>query len=331
MDYEGDNQQMIYPHALVIVPGRMSLDEGRRLGYLDDDEAAPGIGPEELDEGLSVDDGDQLEGIAINELMTDHPCDNDDAESMSFEKFVSEMQLGWQVQRVHRAGVFAAANYVTDEDLVRTVMGSEGDNSVIFTGHATPSHAAAWEGLLLGVNAFLSANEPWRAGLTSWLEAHEARPAAEDCRVQIYHLFDIVRGLLGLATNRGSCWIYQLGAIAGPDDAPTRRLIGSLVWDGSGTDPLTAVETIVDGGVEGYVFTTRSTFQDESRLLAAMGLHHVLLSRDGDVVEPWRAGDAEDIGEARMLDDYVNTHMDALADLRTRIEERAFGFFGPST
>ncbi len=321
LNYEGDSGKVITPYALLLVPGRMSLDEARRLGYLD----------EESHESGSLDDPfiEEPEGEALNQLMAALDTTNDDAEAHSSERFARDLQTGWAPVRVHRSGVFAAAAYVPDEEIIRQVIGAEGDNSVVFEGHSAPSHASGWAEMVLRTSVFLRWNERWQGGVAAWLTKCE-QDGSVDCRIRIYELFDCIRGLIAAAALDDGRWLDTLTAVSQQPDGDTVELIGVLAWNGSGVGPEAALSEVFEAGVEDYLFLGHDA-GTEPQLLTAMGLEHRLWERRGSELVEWTEdgpGGPADTPQLASILEFASRYRNELERLKLVIEGRSIGFFG---
>jgi hypothetical protein len=333
IDYEGDDEKVIYSYGLALVPGRVSEEAGRMAGLLEDGEMAPGIGPEEIASGLGVDDAPSLESEAMSRLMEEILEVSESAESLSPEGWVRLEQRGWILRRLHRTGTFAAADYIKDEELAAQIGGREGLNRTLMEIAITPSLKLAWDEAVLRAQLVLEGNPVWQQGLEQWLTEREVEEP-RDYRLRLYSLQDIVRALVGLATFRDGRWIDTLKILTGNEEAPERALGGLIVWGGGGSPPLDAVRDVLPGGLDQLGFELAIAGPDlQSDLMKAMDLRYALFERSQKDAGPRRYGDDAAAGvataqELRSLFEFVSAHAKSLQDLRMAVEATSVGYFG---
>lgn len=279
LDYEGGGERVVFPYGLAVVPGRISLDRAREVGLVGSDEVAPGIGPEDIAEGYDASDGPSLESEALGELFSNVRLGWDDAEAATPEKLAAEEQKGWNAVRVHRVGSFAAATYISDEELIQQTRGFEGLNSVVLDMTATPAIRSAWDELALRSQMILEGNDTWQSGLVAWLgEREQERPA--DLRVHIYHLQNIIRALVRLVNTGRPDYLDMLIAGVGTWEQPDRALGGMLVWDGGGLDVYEAAIRVFSDDPADFVFRWGIAAAElEQEMLALLNLRYVLVER----------------------------------------------------
>lgn len=334
MDFRGNRSEEGDDYALVLVPGRMTLDEARAAGLLETDQVAVGIGPEELADGFDEDDAPPLESEALSRLMMTMADVSDRAEAFDPEKLVREQQLGWTVTVVRRTGVFARATYVSDAELVSQVGGvGEALNRTLVEVDVNPALRAGWDETLLRTQLVLEGNDVWQLGFRQWMTQRE-RAAPVDHHIHIYNLHDVLRAVLGLAVYGDPRFVDALAVTAGPVDRPEHALAGIILWDRVERDLRDIVNGIHPGTMGEFVADMYfDWFTVQQQLLQGFGLTYGLI--DGVPGEPASLFIPGDVPERTPVErderdtlwDFARVHLEQLAEMADEVAAGSLGYF----
>lgn len=206
------------------------------------------------------------------------------ASSSSFDSLVAEGS-GWNLGRVHRAGVFALqASVVSDDEILRSMSGRTGASDNLVELRSSPELPQSWKMMRETIDRVLAHADDWRNAMAPWLEIAESANVSE-VYFAAFAPYDLVQSLVknqDSGGTNGPPWLnaaaYLLPQLGVSGSVPTRRLQGELVWNGViGPSLEDAFKEIYGSSFQWAMYHNPVS---DGQLLELLGLKYGLFERD---------------------------------------------------
>ena len=226
--YQGDNQNVIYKHALYFVP--LTVDpttwDKTTESVIEQYEHLADAPEEELCHSVEEEIGHlHLKGLdsVWDTFEVGYP-----------EKLHSMLHVGWEVQCIERNGRVPSQSAADDTELVRMISGVEGQNAIYFFKISKPSLTVQWNEMQENSEYCLAGNPVWEPGFQAYLEEVETSGTDSTVGVSIYNPMNLPFALYQILMLGDPRYFPQLEVIGTRHDQKTTEiLLGRIAWDGS--------------------------------------------------------------------------------------------------
>ena len=224
---------------LYFVIGAMVADDPRTT-RLDD------LVEEESEDTIDVPDGYALEYHALSYLYRVYNYTEVEIETAHPEKFGSVLEGSrWQIGHVHRAGIFAHQKDLYPDDLiVEKIWDHDGQSQIRYTGSSRPSNQAHYVSFRRNIAYCRGEKEAWHDPFFAWLDEVAVTTPDRDVLAKIFNPCDFMMALVGGWPGRLNDYLPSLEAAVDAARPEGRMLFGTLTWDGTSVDILSAVHSV---------------------------------------------------------------------------------------
>jgi hypothetical protein len=290
------------------------------------------------EEDAPDDPSDPRGECALEERAQIHFCYNHGElwfENAYPDKLTSYLQSGWQVARIRRAGIFAKqADLVSDPELLEQVVREAGHSQVNFRGVARPNNALSWQHFRQRLSLCLTGSGDWQRMLFLWFDDRAYDAPDSTITVNLYNPCDFLGAIIMGWPDNIDEYLPQLTATQESDNADSRSIEGSLVWDGS--DDGDVMATIASSYAEPFDWSFATLTGEKHlldlKLLAGLGLSYSIAesAEDGGqisrlTVENGKllrspaqsiSADAPGWRGARPVADFLSTHREQISQIQ---------------
>jgi hypothetical protein len=215
-------------------------------------------------------------GSSLHVMLLDH---SDLTEIGYPEKFMSMLQVGWELRSIMRLGAVPDEDAASDEELLNAVTGIEGENLVVFERIGTPRVRDDWADIKKKALVTLQCNGHWK-NATSWLlrKSQKAYPDAT-VTLRIYNPQHLVETLYWLLVRGVTDMIpkFEIGVFV--DGILVEAIGGTMLWNwGDRAKSVNAAFGGRYGGFDSIFFrtVTHETRSDDEMLMRRHGLYYAV-------------------------------------------------------
>lgn len=279
LDYRGENDQVIYPHSVYVVPTKVEPGVMKRLAS----KAVEELGDESSDAELERNYREDSFLAYVSEAMAKQPTPKwstfEIGHAMKFAGMVEN--LGWKVKAITRKGPFSSATVIPDDQIVNIIKGFAGANPVRFERLVSPSYKLDWADTRKAAANCLS-DTAWEPGFNWFLDRIEQHFPNGVVLARIFNPRLLPEVLYHLTTEADPSYLPMLLVdVSSRDGQKHEGLVGTITWNGT-TKPknIKAAFAGVPDGFEGY-YMARVTG-------GVFDLNQILMKRHGLGYSMWR-------------------------------------------
>lgn len=191
----------------------------------------------------------------------------------------------WEIENYRKVGAFSKRSLLEDHDLLRDLNGDdEGLGEVLYEGSARTTDRSRWPVFLRESARCMGGNPAWESLTHEWLDEVASGRLESDVQLHVYNPCDLVHSLVhGWPDDLGRR-VPMLSAMAVAPNGSRRSLHGQLYWDGFDVpDIADRVRSVYrEPLIWGIARSTGGFWENDLRLIEALGLHYILIERIGE-------------------------------------------------
>ena len=323
MDYKGVNSAVIYRHAVYFVTAAVSEDVLHELedvareecGYSDDEVEALRHSVEERFEARLVESVWPIGGG----FEIGYP-----------EKFDALLAKDWSIERLVRCGKVSTTAAADDDEVVRLIAGTAGQNAVRFCQLTSSQFSIQWKEVRERGHRSLLGNPPWTRGFDRFCDLIDSDHSTANVSFAIYNPLNLPMAFFQLLARGDPNYFPSFEIIALYPARPSlSSLLGRIEWDGK-TRPASLRDVFTPDFCDLESFLISQAMNEhwhiDDELMRRHGLYYALMRADEDsggfdawpVVVPDEASSLirRTTGEkGHTIDDFIAANPDYLREL----------------
>lgn len=218
MNYQGENDMVIYPYAHYLVID--SFDEGAKHRLL-------------LAQPEAIDYLEENEWYFEERALSNIRFGGWDSIEIGYPEKFSVISHEWSTSSIIRKGRLLRANgIISDEQLIETTKGYDGVNSVNYYKLTCPKFANAWKQVLVKMERCLEGNESWKLSIYWFLDSIARSDPDAKISIAIYNPLDILTSLFMFTKTGDPNYLPVVEIVVDHGIDKTTILHGYLAWDG---------------------------------------------------------------------------------------------------
>ena len=279
MDYKGVNRNVIYRHAVYFVTAAIREDVLRELEDVVREEY--GYSDEETEELR-----DSVEDRFDARLVESVSPIGDDLEIGYPEKFDTLLGRGWTIEGLVRCGKVPMVTAADDDEVVRLIAGTAGQNAARFCKLTSPKFSIQWKEVRERGHYCLLGNLPWTRGFELFCDLIDSDHSTANVSFAIYNPMNLPMAFFQ-ALARGDVNYFPSFEIIAFDPArpSLSGLLGRIEWNGE-TRPASLRDVFTPDICDLESFFMLQAMNEhwhiDSELMRRHGLYYALARADED-------------------------------------------------
>lgn len=315
--------QVIYPYALYAVVGGL---ESAVLARLKADL--------ELEYGMDeVDSNPTLLPQEFSRRVFENPLLNSDSYEIGYpDKLATILRTNWKCVEIVRRGRMASAVAVSDAELLSSLQGLDGQNTMIYQRIATPLVRNSWADFVNAASKSLQGNTTWERDFDLFTRFIEKFHPRSHVSAKIYNPLQTPFSLSKLAIDKDYDYLPVMEIVSSENGANALVLVGILAWNGQ--KPVKNVAGLLRGvaSTSQYMIYQHfgETWKLDEVLVQRLGLQYqsfVLKPKKGGELDIFTFSDSEEeLSLVRWvprnqwsLDQYVHEHLDLIKEMAQKL------------